>query len=314
MTSRAARAGLRIVYSPRYEVTLPGHIWPTLKYRRVAERLVSERIADAAALVSPEISSWDDLALAHAPAYLEKVRTGTLDEDEIRTLELPWVPELVDRFRLMTGGTSLAAGLALESGAAIHLGGGLHHAFAAHGEGFCLFNDIAVAIRRLQRDGRISRAAVVDCDVHHGNGTAAIFEHDATVFTFSIHQQHNYPLFKPRSDLDVGLADGAGDREYLSRLEGALPAVFEPSPDLVVYVAGADPFRHDRLGGLAMTFEGLRARDRMVFSAAHARGVPVVTVLAGGYAVDVEDTVAVHVGMVEECVRSIEARPPSSCP
>ena len=301
MTSRTAPSELRIVYSPLYEVTLPGHIWPTLKYRRVAERIVAERIVDAAALLGPDTCSWEDLALAHAPEYLEKVRTGTLDEEEIRTLELPWGPELVDRFRLMTGGTCTAAGLALDSGAAIHLGGGLHHAFAAHGEGFCLFNDIAVAIRRLQRDGRIARAAVIDCDVHHGNGTAAIFDRDPSVFTFSIHQQHNYPLFKPRSDLDVGLADGANDAEYLSRLERALPAVFESSPELVVYVAGADPYRNDRLGGLAMTFAGLRERDRMVFSAARDRHLPVVVVLAGGYAADVEDTVEVHVGTVMEC-------------
>jgi acetoin utilization deacetylase AcuC-like enzyme len=229
------------------------------------------------------------------------VRTGTLDEGEIQILELPWVPELVERFRLMTGGTCMAAALALESGAAVHLGGGLHHAFAAHGEGFCLFNDIAVAIRQLQRDHRIARAAVIDCDVHHGNGTAAIFERDPSVFTFSIHQQHNYPLFKPRSDLDVGLMDGADDREYLERLERALPRVFDSFPELIVYVAGADPFKNDRLGGLALTFEGLRRRDRMVFSAARDRGVAVVVVLAGGYAIDVEDTVEVHVGTVVEC-------------
>ena len=308
MTTRTAPSGLRIVYSPLYEVTLPGHIWPTVKYRRVAERILAERIVDTAALVAPDNCSWEDLALAHAPEYLEKVRTGTLDEDEIRTLELPWVPELVDRFRLMTGGTCAAAALALDSGAAIHLGGGLHHAFAGHGEGFCLFNDIAVAIRRLQHDGRISRAAVIDCDVHHGNGTAAIFECDPSVFTFSIHQQHNYPFFKPRSDLDVGLADGTNDAEYLVRLERALPLVFESSPELIVYVAGADPFRSDRLGGLAMTFAGLRARDRMVFSAVRDRHLPVVVVLAGGYAVDVEDTVAVHVATVEECQKCQECQ------
>jgi acetoin utilization deacetylase AcuC-like enzyme len=312
--SRTAPSALRIVYSPLYEVALPGHIWPTLKYRRVAERIVAEHVVDATALVAPDRCSWEDLALAHAPEYLEKVRTGTLDEDELRTLELPWVPELVDRFRLMTGGTCAAAGFALDSGAAIHLGGGLHHAFAGHGEGFCLFNDIAVAVRRLQRDRRIARAAVIDCDVHHGNGTAAIFERDPSVFTFSIHQQHNYPLFKPRSDLDVGLADGAGDAEYLARLERALPAVFASSPELIVYVAGADPFKSDRLGGLALTFAGLRARDRMIFSAVRAGGVPVVVVLAGGYAVDVEDTVEVHVGTVIETLRSASVQPPSSCP
>jgi acetoin utilization deacetylase AcuC-like enzyme len=289
---------VRIVYSPRYDIDLRGHIWPTIKYRLAAERLVAEGIVDATAIVEPEPCSWEDLSLVHATEYLHKVRTGTLTEDELRTLELPWVPELVERFRLMSGGTCLASEFALEDGAAVHLGGGFHHAFAGHGEGFCLFNDIAVAIRRLQRDGRIRRAAVVDCDVHHGNGTAAVFERDPSVFTFSIHQQHNYPVFKPPSDLDVGLPDGAGDREYLERLATALGVVMRSSPELVVYVAGADPLRTDRLGGLALTFEGLRERDRAVVAAARGAGAPVVVVLAGGYAVDVGDTVEVHVGTV----------------
>lgn len=289
---------MRVVYSPKYEIDLGGHIWPTVKYRLVAERLAAERVVPAADLVAPMECSWDDLALVHTLEYLSKVRTGALTEDEIRTLELPWLPELVDGFRLMTGGTCLAAELALEDGSAAHLGGGLHHAFPNHGEGFCLFNDIAVAIRRLQGAGRIRRAAVIDCDVHHGNGTAMVFERDPAVFTFSIHQQNNYPLFKPRSDLDVGLADGAGDGEYLARLSAALPVVMRSSPDLVVYVAGADPFREDRLGGLDLSFEGLRNRDAAVFAATHAAGVPVTVVLAGGYATAVEDTVEVHVGTV----------------
>jgi acetoin utilization deacetylase AcuC-like enzyme len=289
---------VRVLYSPKYELDLGAHIWPTVKYRLVAERLVAERIVDAADLVAPTECSWDDLALVHTSEYLSKVRDGALTEDEIRTLELPWLPALVDGFRLMTGGTCLAAELALEHGSAVHLGGGLHHAFPNHGEGFCLFNDIAVAIRRLQRAGRIRRAAVVDCDVHQGNGTAMVFERDPRVFTFSIHQQNNYPLFKPRSDLDVGLADGAGDAEYLARLSAALPVVMRSSPELVVYVAGADPFRDDRLGGLKLSFEGLRKRDAAVFAAARAAGTPVAVVLAGGYAVDVDDTVDVHVGTV----------------
>jgi acetoin utilization deacetylase AcuC-like enzyme len=291
-----------IVYSSQYEIDLPGHIWPTTKYRRIAERLMSERIVPEASLVPPQSCSWDDLAGAHTHEYLDKVRTESLTPDEIRTLELPWVSGLADAFRLMTGGTCVAADLAVEHGSAIHLGGGFHHAFANHGEGFCLFNDVAVAIRRLQRSGRIERAAVVDCDVHHGNGTSAIFEQDPSVFTFSIHQQHNYPLFKPRSDLDIGLDDGADDREYLGRLSEALPLVMSGQPQIVFYLAGADPFERDRLGGLLLSFDGLRRRDRAVFDAARSAGAAVAVVLAGGYAMDVEDTVHVHVNTVKELV------------
>ena len=209
----------------------------------------------------------------------------------------------------MVGGTSQAAAASLEDGAAAHLGGGLHHAFANHGEGFCPFNDVAVAIRRLQRDGRIRRAAVVDCDVHHGNGTAMIFERDPSVFTFSIHQQHNYPMFKPRSDLDVGLEDGAGDDRYLSALAGALPRVMESGPDLIVYLAGADPFEGDRLGGLAAQQEGVaRAGSLRSIAAARLGGIPLVTVLAGGYAVDVRDTVDIHAGTIAAMLASSSNR------
>jgi acetoin utilization deacetylase AcuC-like enzyme len=293
-----------VVYSSKYEFDLGGHIWPTVKYRLVAERIVAERLVEARALVPPPPCTWEDLALVHTAEYLAKVRNGTLTEEEIRTLELPWMPELVEGFRLMAGGTCLAADLALDRGSAVHLGGGLHHAFPDHGEGFCLFNDIGVAIRRLQRAGRIERAAVVDCDVHQGNGTAVVFGQDPSVFTLSIHQQHNYPFFKPLSDLDIGLADGTGDGEYLDRLATALPAVMRSSPQLLVYVAGADPFREDRLGGLRLTFEGLRQRDRAVFDAARPAGVPVAVVLAGGYATNVADTVEVHVGTVTEMLKA----------
>lgn len=289
---------MNVYHSPRYEISLPGHIWPTSKYRLVAERLRRSGRPDAA-IIEPPPASWDDLALVHTEHYLEKLRTGTLTPEDVATLELPWSPELADAFRLMAGGTCAAAAAALDDGRAAHLGGGLHHAFAGHGEGFCPVNDIAIAIRVTQRGGRIRRAAVVDCDVHHGNGTAMIFERDPDVFTFSIHQQHNYPLFKPRSDLDVGLEDGAGDDRYLSQLAVALPRVTDSRPGLIVYVAGADPFEGDRLGGLHVTKGGLAERDRMVVAAARAAGVPIVTVLAGGYAADVQDTVDVHVATME---------------
>jgi len=248
----------------------------------------------------PAPASWDELALAHSPEYLEKLRNNTLTQDEIATLELPWRPELADAFRLMVGGTCAGARAALDDGCAAHLGGGLHHAFAAHGEGFCPLNDVAVAIRVLQREAAVAHAAVVDLDVHHGNGTAMIFERDPRVFTCSMHQQHNYPFFKPRSDLDIGLADGTRDDSYLTHLRGALPRVIESNPEIVVYLAGADPFEGDQLGGLRLTKAGLRERDRLVIDAARRAGVPLVTVLAGGYARDVRDTVDIHAATVEE--------------
>jgi acetoin utilization deacetylase AcuC-like enzyme len=285
---------VRVVYSPQYELDLPGHIWPTAKYRLIAETLRSGRDGRFS-LAEPFHASWEDLALVHTAEYLAKLRGHALSAGEIATLELPWTPALADSFRLMTGGTIVAAGAALEDGAAAHLGGGLHHAFANHGEGFCPLNDVAVAVRAQQRRGAIRRAAIVDLDVHHGNGTAMIFERDETVFTFSMHQQHNYPLFKPASDLDIGLPDGTGDERYTELLSSALPRVMASRPEMLVYLAGADPFERDRLGGLRLSKRGLAERDRLVIAAARAAGVPLVTVLAGGYAADIADTVDIHV-------------------
>jgi acetoin utilization deacetylase AcuC-like enzyme len=225
---------------------------------------------------------------------------------------------MVNAFRLMTGGTILAARIAcgLEVGSRLrrssfevvcHLGGGLHHAFPNHGEGFCPFNDVAVAVRKIQTDG-IERVAIVDLDVHHGNGTAFIFESDPRVFTFSMHQQHNYPLWKPAGTLDVGLPDGAGDARYLRELEKALPTVMGSAPQCVFYLAGADPYEDDQLGGLRLTREGLQQRDRMVVDAVRAAGLPLVIVLAGGYARKVEDTVRIHATTIEEAKAVTEAQ------
>jgi acetoin utilization deacetylase AcuC-like enzyme len=289
---------VKVFYSPRYEVSLPGHVWPTSKYRLVAERL-SGRVE----LLEPPLASWDDLALVHHADYLGRLRDGTLTADEIATLQLPWRPELAETFRCMTGGTSSAAAAALRDGRAAHLGGGLHHAFAGHGEGFCPLNDIAVAIRVAQRDHGVTRAAVVDLDVHHGNGTAMIFERDDRVFTFSMHQQHNYPFFKPRGDLDIGLENGVEDARYLELLSEALPRVAESWPDLILYAAGADPYEEDQLGGLRLTKRGLEERDRLVLEAAAAAGVPLVTVLAGGYAADVRDTADIHATTIDAMLK-----------
>jgi acetoin utilization deacetylase AcuC-like enzyme len=306
---------VRVVSSPAYELDIGPHVWPISKYRLIREALgtasLQARPVGGASPTPPGLvfsepipAAWDDLALVHTPEYLEKIRSGRLTPQEIAQLEIPWSPDIAAGFRLMVGGTMQAAEIALVDRIAVHLGGGLHHAFADHGEGFCLFNDVAVAIRCLQRDHAIGRAAVVDGDVHHGNGTAMIFGRDIDVFTFSIHQQLNYPAWKPPSDLDIGLADGTPDEEYLARLGGALEAVIAHRPHVIAYLAGADPFKEDQLGGLSLTQEGLRRRDRMVFDVCRSASVPVFVALAGGYARRVEDTVAIHVGTVEEATRA----------
>ncbi len=296
---------MRVVYSPRYHLDFGEHVFPTAKYHAVAARLEGAGIVAPGSYAAPIDATWDDLALAHAPSYLDALRAGTLSAEALARLEIPCSPEIVDGFRFMTGGTVVAARLALDGTdrTAVHLGGGFHHAFAAHGEGFCMFNDVAVAIRVAFRERLAGTAAVVDLDVHQGNGTASIFAGDARVFTLSVHEQDNYPYTKPRSALDLGLARGTGDDEYLALLEGALARTSDALPDLVVYLAGADPYADDQLGGLALTRDGLRRRDRMVFEAARGAGVPIVVLLAGGYARRFDDTVTIHTATVEEAAR-----------
>ena len=301
---------MKIVHSDRYRINLGSHVFPTLKYSRVRQRLIDRQIAGAADFVEPPEATWDDLALVHTADYLAKLQQGRLSLEEVAQMEIPWSREIVEGFRLMTGGTVFAARLAMEEAraaavkdrwsVAVHLGGGFHHAFCNHGEGFCMFNDVAVAIRRLKADGAIARAAIVDCDVHHGNGTAAIFTGEPSVFTFSMHQLHNYPAFKPPGALDIALDDLTTDEEYLGELREALPRVFRGRPQIVFYLAGADPYGDDQLGGLRLTREGLRQRDRLVLQAARAACVPIVITLAGGYARHVEDTIDIHVATVEE--------------
>ena len=310
-----------IVYSDRYQVDIGAHVFQMGKYAAVRDGLVARGLAGVGAFIEPVTAAWEDLALVHTAEFLDKTRRGGFRASELALLELPWSPAVAEGFRLMAGGTIAAARLAVAAAgrrgpstagdgpgarpltASANLGGGFHHAFPSHGEGFCLYNDVAVAIRVLQRDGLIARAAVVDADVHQGNGTAFVFDGDPTVFTFSIHQEHNYPHVKPRGSLDVGLPDGTDDQAYLRALEGALPAVLASRPDLIVYVAGADPYLDDQLGGLCLTYEGLRGRDFLVLSSAREAGVPVVIVFAGGYARRVEDTAAIHVATIEEALR-----------
>ena len=290
---------LPVVSHPGYEVDIGPHVFPMAKYRLVRERLLAAGAIAQGDLLAPEPVTDDDVLLVHTPAYVRKLREGTLSRVEELTLEVPFSPALRDGMWLMTGGTLLAARRALERRIAVHLGGGFHHAFPDHGEGFCLVNDVAIAIRVLARDGAAPRALVVDLDVHHGNGTAAIFRDDEAVFTLSMHQERNYPAWKPAGDLDVGLDDGTGDAAYLAALHRHLPGVVERHrPDVAFYLAGADPYREDQLGGLALTLKGLRERDAFVFRTLADADVPVAAVLAGGYAVRQEDTVEIHCNTV----------------
>ncbi len=285
----------KLVYHERYFLNLGEHVFPAQKYRWLHDRLLRTRFAEEADFVAPEPATDDDVRLVHDPDWVAKLRTGTLSYAEILQLEIPYSRQMVEAFWLAAGGTTLAARLALRDGIGFNVGGGFHHAFPGHGEGFCAINDIAIAVRRLQADGAIRRAMVVDCDVHHGNGTAAIFNGDHSVFTLSIHQFNNYPSEKPLSSLDIHLPDGVGDSEYLVRLSNGYRAAFLMfQPELVLYVAGADPYQEDQLGGLSLTFGGIEERDRLVIRTAREHGVPVAIVLAGGYAQSVEDTLTIH--------------------
>jgi acetoin utilization deacetylase AcuC-like enzyme len=284
-----------LVYHEGYDLNLGHHVFPSQKFRLIHDRLLADGLASAEDFVAPEPASEEDLLLVHERGWVDRLRTGKLTYEEILLLEIPYSPEMVRAFWLAAGGTTLAARLALDEGVAYNVGGGFHHAFPDHGEGFCAINDIAVAIRTLQREGKITRAMVVDCDNHHGNGTAAIFAGDKSVFTLSIHQFNNYPARKPPSSVDVHLGDGTGDEEYLERLGAAYRfPIHGFRPDLVIYVAGADPYAEDQLGGLALTMEGLQLRDRLVIETALREKAAVAIVLAGGYAVNVEDTVTIH--------------------
>jgi acetoin utilization deacetylase AcuC-like enzyme len=285
----------RLVYHEGYDLNLGDHVFPSKKFKWLHDRMLWTRFAAKDDFIAPQPAADEDMLLAHDAAWIAKLRAGTLTYQEVLKLEVPYSRRMVEAFWLAAGGTILAARLALESGIGFNIGGGFHHAYPDHGEGFCAINDIAVAIRRLQRDGAIRKAMVVDCDVHHGNGTAAVFAGDASVFTLSIHQFNNYPSEKPPSSLDIHLGDGVGDSEYLNRLgNGYRAALAMFHPDLLMYVAGADPYYLDQLGGLSLTLDGLMERDRLVLWTALTQRIPVAIVLAGGYAESVEETVTIH--------------------
>ena len=311
----------KLIYSDGYYLPIGQHVFPAEKYRRVRDQLIESGVAGPEDFITPQLASDQDILLVHTPQYVEKLKTGTLSAREELVLEVPFSPDLVKAFWLAAGGSILAAQHAVIDAVAFNIGGGFHHAFPDHGEGFCMIHDVAVAIRRMQRDSKIRTAMTVDCDVHHGNGTAAIFAgtrtvseplpssgpavlgrkplmrgtHSGDVFTISLHQENNYPSTKPPSSIDVDLPDGITDDDYLAWLDNALSSGLRQfTPDLICYIAGADPYREDQLGGLALTIEGLKKRDELVFRVAKTQGIPVMATYAGGYARNVADTVTIH--------------------
>jgi acetoin utilization deacetylase AcuC-like enzyme len=286
---------MKLVYSDQYDLNLGNHVFPSSKYRLIKEKLLEENVIKPEEILEPAPASDDDVALVHDRNYIWKLKNAKLSYVEILRMEVPYSSKLVHAVWLSAGGSILAGRTALEDGVCVNIGGGFHHAFPDHGEGFCVLHDVAIAIRRLQKDGLIARAMTIDCDVHQGNGTAAIFGGDETVYTVSIHQENNYPYPKPPSNLDVNLPNGVQDTEYLAVLEDTLDKTLsEFDPQVIFYLAGADPYREDQLGGLKLTLQGLEHRDRMVFEKTRAKKIPIVVTFAGGYARHVADTVRIH--------------------
>jgi len=315
-----------LVYSDQYFLPIGAHVFPAQKYRMIHDRLLSTGGADADDFIAPEAADDDDVRLVHGADYVDRLLNGQITRQEELQMELPYSPELVKAFWLSAGGSILASERALGAGICVNIGGGFHHAHPDHGEGFCMIHDVAIAIRKMQKLGKIRRAMTVDCDVHDGNGTAAIFPpkqrsglplpsisaarvqskiletargNGSDVFTISLHQANNYPAYKPPSSIDVNLPDGVEDEQYLAWLDQALSSGLRSfSPDLLCYIAGADPYIDDQLGGLALTIDGLKKRDELVFHIAKTRGIPIMVTYAGGYAHNVQDTVTIHVNTI----------------
>lgn len=295
----------QIVYSEAYRVDIGSHVFPTEKYRLIKKRLIEEKLLKPADFLTPKPAEDKDILLVHAKEYLEKLKTGTLSPMEIARLELPYSKDLVKASYMCAGGTIESSKIALKNGVGVHLGGGFHHAFADHGEGFCVLNDVAIAVRKLIKDGLITKALVIDCDLHQGNGTADIFKDDDSVFTFSIHQENNYPFIKPKSSLDIGLKDRTKDAEYLNQLEKHIPKIISSfKPEFIIYVAGADPYKNDQIGNLALSIEGLAKRDQFIVHMAKNYHVPLAIVLAGGYAYSTQDTVQIHFNTIKSALQS----------
>jgi acetoin utilization deacetylase AcuC-like enzyme len=292
---------MKVIYSDKYEVNIGAHVFSMEKYRLVKERLVNAQLVSEQNFIYPQEAKAEDIALVHSKAYIDDMTHLRWTQRTVRS-ELPLSSEIVSAFFIHAQGTILACNEAIKTGIGLHLGGGFHHAFADHGEGFCYINDVAIGIKKMQAMKYIERAAVIDCDLHQGNGTAKIFQDDNSVFTFSIHQEHLYPI-KEESSLDIGLEDGTSDVEYLKKLQDAVETILtNHKPQLIVYVAGADPFQMDQLGALRMTKEGLKKRDEIVIKRSRQQKIPVAVTLAGGYAFDVNDTVDIHFSTSKVCL------------
>ncbi len=296
-----------IYYHDVFTFPLPqGHRFPEVKYRLLRETLLARGIVAPDDLHLPPAATWEQLTLGHTPAYLEKMAHGRLSAQEERRIGLPWSPQLVERTRRSVGSTIAAARAALQRGLGVNLGGGTHHAAPDHGAGYCVFNDVVVAARVLQQEGRVKRILVVDADVHQGDGTAAATQDDPSIFAFSIHAERNFPFRKVPGDLDIGLPDDTGDADYLAALEAGLrTALSRFTPEIVFYIAGADPYADDRLGRLALTKKGLLARDRLVLETVRRHNLPLVVTLGGGYAKRIVDTVDIHAQTVALVVKSL---------
>lgn len=291
---------MRAFYSDTFVLPLPeGHRFPMSKYGRLRDRVLEECIIAPEHLRAAEPAAEADLLRCHDPAYIRRVLDGGLSDREQRRIGFPWSPALARRSVRTVGGTLAACRAALEDGVAANLAGGTHHAFREHGEGYCVFNDAAIAARAMQAERRVRRIVILDCDVHQGNGTAALTQGDPSIFTFSIHGAKNYPVHKEQSDLDLELADGTTDEDYLPLVEeGVMRALAASGADLAIYLAGADPYERDRLGRMKVTMAGLAERDRLVFGLCRSAGLPVAVVMAGGYAPDIEDIVRIHAATV----------------
>lgn len=293
-----------VVYSDKYYIDIGTHVFPTAKYKLVKNKLLKDlSIINKIDFIEPEEARLEDLLRVHTEDYINKLEYGNLSFEEILALELPYSKKLVKGSILCCGGTIRAVASALKDGLGIHLGGGFHHAFPDHGEGFCVLNDIAVAIRKVIDEKKIEKALIIDCDLHQGNGTAHIFQNDDRVFTFSIHQENNYPFYKPKSNADIGLRDRTKDREYLAHLEESIPRIISDlKPQLIMYVAGADPYEHDEIGNLALTMSGLKKRDAFICTQAKNYQIALAIVLAGGYAIKQEDTVKIHFNTIKTAI------------
>jgi len=300
---------MQVFYTPRYYADIgPGHVFPIRKFQLVRDKLLAEGTIEPSEIVEPSPAPLEDVLLVHTTDYISRLCSDNLTTKEIRRLGLPWSESLVQRSFYAVGGTLDATRASLAEGYSSNLAGGTHHSFSDRGEGFCVLNDVAIAIRAMRARKLIQRAAIVDCDVHQGNGTATIFAGDDDTFTFSIHGANNYPLFKAQSTLDVELSDGTSDIQYLDTLAKHLPAVFAADPEIVFYLAGADPYKADKLGRLALSIDGLRERDAYVLRECYKREVPIVTVMSGGYGKDINDTIEIHCNTIRMVKEIFEAR------